>query len=65
MEQRDEKDLGKLIELLESAFEEVHLLQQRATEALLLLRVSDFIFWLKDHFETYLADYPTLARGHA
>ncbi len=40
MERRDEKNLGKLIELLESIFEEVRIVQQRATEALLLLRAE-------------------------
>ncbi len=110
MERRDEKNLGELIDLLESAFEEVRIVQQRATEALFLLRgeivvagfdnsedrraqilkygkrnwkkhfrkrvphqhtfdrkemrltdemgVVDFIAWLKDHLDTYLADYP-------
>ena len=40
MERRAAKDLDGLIELLESAFEEVQIIQTRATEALLLLRAQ-------------------------
>lgn len=40
MEQRDEKNLGQLIDLLESAFSDVRIIQQRATEALSLLRAE-------------------------
>jgi len=40
VERRDEKNLGELIELLEGAFEEVHIIQRRATEALFLLRAE-------------------------
>lgn len=40
MEQRDEENLGKLIDLLENAFGEVRIIQQRATEALSLLRAE-------------------------
>lgn len=38
MERRDEENLGELIELLENTFEDVHIIQKRATGALLLLR---------------------------
>lgn len=41
MEQRDEKNLGKLINLLTSTFGEVRIIQQGATEALSLLRVDN------------------------
>lgn len=40
MERRAAKDLDRLIELLESAFDEVRIIQTRATEALLLLRAQ-------------------------